>query len=525
MPCTAHRFSALLAAALFASIPAAASERAVGETSRSQREAPQAFKHARYPEARVARVTYREMSLDRLLKLQRESTSSHGGPTRIGIARRASAESDAPAVAALHWVAAPGGTVARLELHSRDALALRVGLRPDVLDDRVELRFAGSDAPGRVVAAMSGREINALRGADGVFWTPSTDGETQLIEIFRPDAVPSGAVQVATPMLSHLVTNSRNDFKMIEKIGESGSCNVDTSCRIAELGPRFVDAKNAVAHMQYVRGGSTYICTGTLLADTDPATQVPYFYTANHCFATGTGAPVASQMQEVASTLNTFWNYEATSCSSGVATPRTQLSGGAAYLYSDSGTDAMLLRLNDAAPPGAFFAGWTAAPLQGGSAVLAIHHPRGDAKKVSSGEHVSSSGTLHRVGWRSGTTEGGSSGSALFTLGAAGYELRGGLYGGAASCANAASFSNPSNRDEYSRFDVVFPSIRHHLAAVPVPLNGSQPLVPPTAEAASVSSASAVETATPRSAVGTTRFPRPASRPRAGTPRESAPRF
>lgn len=86
------------------------------------------------------------------------------------------------------------------------------------------------------------------------------------------------------------------------------------------------------------------------------------------------------------------------------------------------------------------------------------------------------------MGWLSGTTEGGSSGSAIFTAGPAGYALRGRLYGGSATCANTGSLATPGNRDYYSRFDVAFPAIRQFLAPIdttPVRVNGSQPLVPP----------------------------------------------
>ncbi|WP_229792245.1 trypsin-like serine peptidase [Cognatilysobacter bugurensis] len=389
-----------------------------------------------------------------------------------------------------------GGAVARVEVSSRDALALRVGLRVEALDNRVELRFAGSDAPSHIVAVIRGDEAKQLRAADGLFWSPSTDGEAQLIEVFRPAGVPASAARLQAPSLSHLIANSRNDFKIIEKIGESGSCNVDTSCRVTELGPHFVDAKNAVAHMQFVQNGATYICTGTLLADTAGATQVPYFYSANHCFSASDGAPSPTLMQGVANTLNTFWSYEATACRSGVSTPRTQIAGGATYLYSDADTDAMLLRLNSPAPAGTFFAGWTAAPLAPSSPVTAIHHPRGDAKKVSTGQHVLTETHLHRVGWLSGTTEGGSSGSALFTAGRRGYELRGGLYGGSAACPNSGSLDNLANRDVYSRFDLVFPRIRDYLASEPVALNGSAPLMPPDNATSVASQGSSVSPAT-----------------------------
>jgi len=166
---------------------------------------------------------------------------------------------------------------------------------------------------------------------------------------------------------------------------------------------------------------------------------------------------VASQIQAVANTLNTFWNYEATTCNGNVSATQTQLTGGATYLGSDHRTDGMLLRLNQPAPAIAFFAGWNAQPLSSNSAVTAIHHPSGDARMVSTGQKLSEDADNHEVGWLSGTTEGGSSGSGLYTIAAGGaYELRGGLYGGAASCANTGNLGNAGNRDYYSRLDKDF---------------------------------------------------------------------
>ncbi len=474
---TAHRTALALVAALAVGTSVAAPPQATGEYSRTPVQRAPAWKMAAFPAARAASIRYREVAPRRLLEVQQSNARGELKATRIGLPRRAALEALASSTT-LRWVPVGAGAhVARFQVHSPDALALRLGIDSRSLDPRVELRFAGSDDPGRVVAVVSGAEARQLPGSDGLYWTPSTDGDTQIIEIYRPAGVAAGAVQLRAPQLSHLLANSRNDFKIIEKIGESGSCNVDTACRLDELGPHFVNAKNAVAHMQYVKGGSTYICTGTLLADTTGSTQVPYFYGANHCFSSG--APVPSAVQTVANTLNTFWNYEATACRSGVSASRTQLSGGAAYLYSDADTDGMLLRLNNPAPAGAYFAGWNAGPLAQSAAVLAIHHPRGDAKKVSSGQHLTSDSVNHEVGWLSGTTEGGSSGSALFTLSRAGYELRGGLYGGSASCANAGSIANSGNRDYYSRLDVLFPNVKQYLAAEDVAMNGSAPLLPP----------------------------------------------
>jgi hypothetical protein len=69
-----------------------------------------------------------------------------------------------------------------------------------------------------------------------------------------------------------------------------------------------------------------------------------------------------------------------------------------------------------------------------------------------------------RANWQEGTTEGGSSGSGLFTLTSGQYVLRGGLFGGTASCGNSNGPDvNQGNRDFYSRLDQVYPSLQQWL--------------------------------------------------------------
>jgi lysyl endopeptidase len=210
--------------------------------------------------------------------------------------------------------------------------------------------------------------------------------------------------------------------------------------------------------------GDGFTCTGTLLADTATTSQIPYFYTAEHCIGD----------QATANTLNTFWGYEATTCGGSTAAANTQLATGSTYLYSSATTDASLLRLNSAPPAGAFFLGWRSTAMATGNAVLDIHHPSGDLKKSSLGEISSISVERHLVRWTSGTTEGGSSGSGLLTAtGPSGaYELRGGLYGGFASCANTGGTVGSGNVDEFSRFDIAFPSISQYLTPVGGTFNG-----------------------------------------------------
>lgn len=468
--------SSCLAAGLAAAASAADAPRVAGEPSRTPvAKSAATWRHAGFPDASLTRLRYGEMSAERILGLAKANANRIGKPLQIGIARDAAHESAERALPPLAWVSlADGSSVARVQLLSPLAYGIRAGLRFERLDPRAELRFSGSQRPGVVVASMRGDQMAALVGDDDLFWTPGTDGEKQFVEVWIPAGVARDAVAFSAPRLSHLMTNARDDFRILEKIGESGSCNIDAVCRVPELGQPFANAKAAVARITFVLDGLSYMCTGTLLNDTDASTQVPYFHTAHHCIGS----------QSVASTLNSYWRYESTACGAGSVGDYVLLGGGADHLYSNAETDGALLRLRDAAPAGSAFAGWDANPIPASAAVTTIHHPSGDLKKVSFGQHVpgDSDPTSNAVGWLEGTTESGSSGSGLFTRDADGYRLRGGLHGGDASYGNSGALNNTGNRDWYSRFDVDFPNIRRYLApaaVAPRRRNGAQPLSPP----------------------------------------------
>lgn len=405
---------------------------------------------------------YQPMAPERIAQMLSQNKKGAGTPLRIGIHREldeATSHIQAP-----DWVPVDGGRVARLRVTSSDALAMRAAVRVHGPMAGLEFRYSGSDAPSRVEGVLTGAQAAAIVDGDGTFWGPVTDGQIQFIEVFAPQGLDVTQIQLEIPVVSHLITSLASGLSISEKIGESGSCNVDTACRTGTLGQNFVDAKNAVAQMIFSKNGNSATCTGTLLNDTDANTQIPYFFTAHHCIST----------QSVANTLTTVWNYEATSCNSGVSANTTQRAGGATLLFADNagpinappyeGTDAALFRLNLAPPGFAFYAGWDANLLADSASVLAIHHPNWDAKKSSLGTQLDRDGMVNFAGWLSGTTEGGSSGSGLFTLGNGGYFLRGGLFGGKASCANSGSLADPENFDIYSRLDVAYPQLQPYLA-------------------------------------------------------------
>jgi lysyl endopeptidase len=361
------------------------------------------------------------------------------------------------------WNAVAGGFAAQASMTSPGANALRMAIDLANVPADVEMVFFGSDAPDRLVGPV---RVGDVKDRTVAWWSPLTDGETQTVEFFSRSR--AGALPIRLVRASHVFTSIASGFtKKVDDIGTSGPCNVDIRCSSLQSSQAFLSTRNAVAQMVFNDGGTVYMCTGTLLNDTAAATQIPWFFGANHCFDNETTPlKTASQMQTVANSLNTLWFFEATACNSRTVPPYVQLTGGAQFIYNSPRADALFIRLNDAAPSAAFFAAWSANPLATNSPVITIHHPEGDLKKVTEGTVIGTSnppvagGTtlpFSEVHWTSGTTEGGSSGAGLFTFDGSQYLLRGALWGGSALC------SNPQGTDNFSRLDQVYSALSPYL--------------------------------------------------------------
>ncbi|MBL8298603.1 MAG: hypothetical protein JNN30_09680 [Rhodanobacteraceae bacterium] len=399
------------------------------------------------------------LAAERVNAVKRRNQANGQRRVQIGVRRDIASEAvdDLPQ-AQLHYV--DTGAVLRIDLASQGAAALRSGLRTTNWPNGVELRVAGANGEIYAVDAATARQ---QADADGVFWSAVTDGERQQLELFVPTGINPASVALRVETVSHLLVSPQTQGRS-KGLGDSGSCNIDVVCRTGTLGQPFIDIKNAVARIVFQSGGGSFTCTGTLLNDTDSSSQIPWFFTAHHCIGN----------QSEASSVTTFWNYETPTCGVSQNGPNIQSPGGGQLVYSQASTDGALLRLNSTPPAGAILAGWNASPLTPSTAVTGVHHPSGDIKKVSQGNH---SGTRENVtfdgqtvtstwksSWSQGTTEGGSSGSGLFTLAGGGYQLRGGLYGGGASCANSGQSEAAGNVDFYSRLDQIFPAIEQYIA-------------------------------------------------------------
>lgn len=398
---------------------------------------------------------------------ERNRTSMRAKRVAIGVNR--ALESVARTRGAdLAWSGVDGGSAAQASVTSSGAAALRVSIALAGVPADVQMVFFGSADPTRLFGPV---RVGDIADRTGDWWSPVTEGETLTVEFFAPAASAAAARALAITGASHLFAGPSSKFaKTVQDIGTAGSCNIDIACSPLVTSTPFDDAAASVAQMLFTTSQFTGLCTGTLLNDSDPATQVPYLFSANHCFDNENAPPynTPAQMQSVANTLTTIWHFEANACHSGTALSTwSQVGGGAQYLYSSPSQDALFLRLNQPPPAGSWFLGWDASQVSTGTAVTVIHHPSGDLKKVSLGSvlRLTAQGIgganipFYEVTYGSGTTEPGSSGAGLLTNNGSQYLLRGALWGGLAAC-DAITAS-----DYYSRFDLIYPSISQYIGS------------------------------------------------------------
>ena len=421
---------------------------------------PSSFKTRQQGVARAATV----VDLGSMIapKAIAEEDRQLGAPRKIGSSRNvAQTSSSAGTAASLNWKTAENGTsTGSVTFVSGNAVGIRLGLLVRRLPGIATVRVYGNsgqdvfEAPGREVLATIDRNVDAGDKTDEgrTYWTPAVQGEEATLEIQLPPGTLPATVDISVPRVSHLYESFERAESVATKIGESGACEADVSCR-----GDYSEESKSVARMIFTKSGGTFACTGTLMADV-AKTGKPYFLSANHCISD----------QTVASTLTTYWFYRSSSCNSGALNLGAKMvSGGATLLYNSSSTDTSFLILAGGVPSGSVFAGSSPSAAPTGTLVTGLHNPRADLQKISDGTVQSyaictesggspscssnqPNGSYLRVGWYAGVTEGGSSGSSVFsTIGGKRYVV-GQLYAGSSSCAN------PSGADFYGRFDLAY---------------------------------------------------------------------
>jgi len=262
-------------------------------------------------------------------------------------------------------------------------------------------------------------------------------GDEAIVEYIEPLA----ANFSAELEIGAVLHDYKNIFNLLQgdvsHLKASGTCNVDINC---PEGADWQTEKEAVCHIIY--GG--WIATGALVNNTKLDGR-PFFLTAHH----------AINNQDDADIAIFYFNYENSSCNATDGLKSQSISG-STLLATTSNLDFTLLELS-VKPPASYtpyYAGWDRSGRVPARTVC-IHHPNGDAKKISidydspltdtySDTKFSFDVNTHwRIAeWDIGTTEGGSSGSPLFDEN---HRIIGDLTGGEASCSNSIN-------DYYAKF-------------------------------------------------------------------------
>ena len=296
----------------------------------------------------------------------------------------------------------------------------------------VRLHFRGFDLPEGAALYVYGADGQAAgpyirRGplGDGELHTNTIFGDrvrVQLRQEGRPARLPGALVLESVgymgPRFLKALIPAEGDAP---RLSTKAFCSYNESCvenaACAGTSSAVATARQAVASILFQSGGSFFICTGGLLADT-AGSQTPFFLTANHCISRG---------REAAS-LETYFDY-VTNCSSpNCSQPYSNVGEtvGATILSHASNTDHSLLQLsaNPVTPDGTVaYLGWnsSAVAFTNGFGLFRISHPSGAPQAYS--EHSVDPGattcsTLARGNFiysrdSFGATEGGSSGSPV----------------------------------------------------------------------------------------------------------------
>ncbi|MCO5258846.1 MAG: GEVED domain-containing protein [Crocinitomicaceae bacterium] len=291
-------------------------------------------------------------------------------------------------------------------------------------------------------------------------------GETMILELVEPNGVQPSLIQIEQIAYLYRGTGFPSAKNAAKDFGESESCEVNVNC--SPEGNNWQDEKKGVARILLKVGASYGWCTGSLVNNTSQDCT-PYFLTAMHC---GVGASTSD--------LNAwkfYFNYEASSCSnpSSQGTLANKVITGCLKIAASedvsgntiSKSDFYLVKLGSSSNQstvisnlksyGAYWNGWDANNTASANGV-GIHHPAGDIKKISSYTSAltstSYSGVNANTHWQvkwvattngHGVTEGGSSGSPLFTYNNGNSRIVGTLSGGTSYC------TSPNSPDVYGK--------------------------------------------------------------------------
>ncbi len=323
-----------------------------------------------------------------------------------------------------------GGRLWRLRVISEGARTLNFGIAGFDLPSGATLHLYPADR-----SSYDGPYTSADNILENEFWSPVIPSDDVVIELY----LPAGAAFEYRPTLIQVNHDYVGFGNPARGNLRQGWCNNDVVC------PEGDPWRDEIRSEGVYTLNGVWTCSGQLLnsvTDTPP----PYFLTARHCGISSTNDH----------TVRVYWNFESPECGDLCCGSLTDNQQGSTLLARYNSSDFCLVELT-AEPDSEFnvyYAGWDAREENMPQECTAIHHPNTDEKAISFntdpltvtsylGTNVPGDGTHWRVDdWEDGTTEVGSSGSAIWDEN---HHVVGQLHGGYASCSSITS-------DWYGRF-------------------------------------------------------------------------
>lgn len=309
-----------------------------------------------------------------------------------------------------------GGFVWNITATSDGAACLRVHFADFYLPLNTEA-YVYSDAG----QAFGPYTLGGLKNR-GDFWANTVSGSLVNIQVRHVGPATDKdlrGIRFTIKELGHITGKFTRQFERdsdlyapAEFCGDNAPCVVDASCY---SGGPVGTLEDAVAYIQWVSGVWIYMCSGGLLTDTDPNTQIPYFLTANHCIS----------KDRDAANLECYFQFKTSSCGGACYDPEGNCPRtlGADIISTNKTSDYSLLRLQEDPPAGSAFLGWYTTPVafNHGYNLYRVSHPAGSPQAYSEHYVDTEKGVCSswpRGGWiystdTLGATEGGSSGSPV----------------------------------------------------------------------------------------------------------------
>lgn len=340
------------------------------------------------------------------------------------------------------WTSLPNGDrIWRLQINAAEAQTININYNKFDLP-KGGMMFVYSTSKKEVIGPFTDKNEKS----NGAFATGFVKGESCIIEYFEP-AAEKGQGVIELSGVVHGYRSIRNEVNgMLKAFQDSGVCNYDVDCAI---GNNWLDQIKSVGLI--MTANNARFCTGSLINNTGDDCR-SYFLTANHCFANDAVGDVLNDIF--------LFNYDSpTPACPGTPTtdgPTNETVQGATVIAKAVDSDFCLLELtsNPLDFYDVYYSGWDRTDVASVGAA-GIHHPSGDAKKISienaavvSGNFSNNTTDTHWevLNWDNGTTEPGSSGSPLYDM--SNGRIIGQLQGGGAACAGSTNNGLP---DQYGK--------------------------------------------------------------------------